>query len=381
LKNLALGLPGADDDGGVITSYDVAAVVGTGLTGIASTATATVDVNLISADVFNNVTNTADIVTYTVTPYFGVCPGPDFDIVVTVNPEPVFTGTLDATVCSDEATGVVLPANDDDTGAITSYDVAAVVGVGLTGTASTATATADVNLISADAFNNVTNAADIVTYTVTPYFGTCAGTDFDIVVTINPEPLYTGNLDATVCSDDVSGVMLPLLDDDTGVITGYDVAAVVGAGLTGTASTATGTTDANLISADAFNNVTNAADLVTYTVTPYFGTCAGTNFDIVVTVNPEPVFTGSLDATVCSDDVTGVVLPANDDDTGAITSYDVAAVVGAGLTGIASTATGTADINLITADAFNNVTNAADIVTYTVTPFLEHVLVLTLILW
>jgi len=363
-------LPGNDDDAGVITSYDVSAVVGGGLTGAASTAVGTANVNLIVGDVFNNVTNAADIVTYTITPYTGTCAGTDFDIVVTVNPEPVYTGNLDATVCSDDATGVVLPANDDDAGVITSYDVTAVVGGGLTGPASTAVGTANVNLIVADVFNNVTNAADIVTYTITPYMGTCAGTDFDIVVTVNPEPVYTGNLDATVCSDDATGVVLPANDDDAGVITSYDVSAVVGGGLTGPASTAVGTANVNLIVADVFNNVTNAADIVTYTITPYMGTCAGTDFDIVVTVNPEPVYTGNLDVTVCSDDATGVVLPANDDDAGVITSYDVTAVVGGGLTGPASTAVGTANVNLIVADVFNNVINAADIVTYTITPYM-----------
>ena len=108
------------------------------------------------------------------------------------------------------------------------------------------------------------------------------GADFNIVVTVSPEPLYTGTLDATVCSDEITGVVLPITDDDAGAISSYDVTAVVGGGLTGIATTAVGTTDVTLIQNDVFNNVTNASDIVTYTVTPYFGTCAGADFDIVV---------------------------------------------------------------------------------------------------
>ncbi|MEN8249824.1 MAG: PKD-like domain-containing protein, partial [Bacteroidota bacterium] len=362
-------LPAGDDDGLAITSYDVAAVVGSGLTGSATTATGTADVNLIINDVFTNLTNAAIDVTYTVTPYNNACEGTSFDIVVTVSPEPVYTGTLDATVCSDGATGVVLPGTDDDGGLITSYDVTAVVGGTLTGVATTAIGTTDINLIAGDVFTNITNTTDIVTYTVTPYMGSCVGTSFDIVVTVSPEPLYTGNLNATVCSDGATGVVLPSTDDDGGVITSFDVTAVAGAGLTGTATTGTGISNVNLIAGDVFTNLTNASDIVTYTVTPYMGSCAGTSFDIVVTVDPEPVYTGPILATVCSDEVTGVLLPATDDDGGPITSYNVMATVGSGLTGAASTAVGTTDVNLISSDIFNNITNTPIDVTYIVTPY------------
>ena len=68
--------------------------------------------------------------------------------------------------------------------------------------------------IASDVFNNVTNTSHDVVYTVTPYFGSCAGSSFTIIVTVDPEPLYTGNLDATVCSDEATGVDLPGTDDD-----------------------------------------------------------------------------------------------------------------------------------------------------------------------
>ncbi|WP_040497119.1 PKD-like domain-containing protein, partial [Fulvivirga imtechensis] len=178
----------------------------------------------------------------------------------------------------------------------------------------------------------------------------------------------TGNLDATVCSGDAIGVTLPSLDDDGGVISSYDVSAVVDPGLGGTASTASGTTDVNLISADIFTNTTNGPLDVVYTVTPYIGTCAGPDFTITVTIDEAPVFTGNLDATICTGDAIGVVLPSTDDDGDAISSYDVSAVVDPGLGGTANTASGTTDVNLISGDIFTNGTSGPLDVVYTITP-------------
>ncbi|WP_040496820.1 PKD-like domain-containing protein, partial [Fulvivirga imtechensis] len=362
-------LPSLDDDGDVISSYDVSVVVAPGLTGTASTATGTTDVNLISGDIFTNTTSNSLDVVYTVTPYIGTCPGPDFTITVTIDEAPVFTGNLDATVCSGDAIGVTLPSLDDDGDVISSYDVSAVVDPGLGGTASTASGTTDVNLISGDIFTNATGGPLDVVYTITPYIGTCAGPDFTITVTIDEAPVFTGNLDATVCSGDAIGVTLPSLDDDGGVISSYDVSAVVDPGLGGAASTATGTTDVNLISGDIFTNTTSNPLNVVYTVTPYIGTCPGPDFTITVTIDQAPLFTGNLDATVCSDDAIGVILPSLDDDGDVITSYDVSGVVAPGLTGTASTATGTTDVNLISGDIFSNATGPSLDVVYTITPY------------
>ena len=362
-------LPATDDDSGVITSYDVTAVVGGGLTGTATTEAGTTNINLINTDVFNNVTNAADIVTYTITPYFGLCSGTEFDIVVTINPQPDFTGNLDVTVCTDVATGVVLPGTDDDSGVITSYDVSAVKGGGLTGATSTGAGTTNVNLIVGDVFNNATNVSDIVTYTITPYFGTCPGTDFDIVVTVDPEPLYTGNLDVTVCSDVATGAVLPGTDDDSGVITRYDVSAVKGGGLTGAASTGVGTTNVNLIVGDVFNNATNVSDIVTYTITPYFGTCPGTDFDIVVTVKPEPVLDPGLDVTVCSDIPSGITLDDDGISVNALT-FNISTINFNGLTASAGSPTTGSGFGAaqIADDAYTNPGTTPVDVVYTVVP-------------
>ena len=91
--------------------------------------------------------------------------------------------------------------------------------------------------------------------------------------------------------------------DDSGLrfLTSYDISAVVAGDLSGAATTGTGITDVNAISTDVFTNLTDGSLQVTYTVTPYVGTCAGSDFTIIITVDPEPVVASTqFDATVCS---------------------------------------------------------------------------------
>ena len=135
--------------------------------------------------------------------------------------------------------------------------------------------------------------------------------------------------------------------------------------MTGTATTATGTTDEAIINSDVFTNLTDGDLLVTYTITPYVGTCAGSTFDVIITVKPEPVVAANIEATVCSDEVIGVDLPTTDDSGLGITTYDITAVVDANLTGTATTATGTTDEAIINSDVFTNLTDGALTVTYT----------------
>ena len=178
-----------------------------------------------------------------------------------------------------------------------------------------------------------------MTYTVTPYIGDCAGTSFDVIITVDPEPVVAANIEATVCSDEAIGVDIPILDDSESTISSFDITADVDDDLTGTATTGTDLTDATVISADVFTNLTDAPLTVTYTVTPFDGTCEGSSFDIIITVDPEPVVAVNIAATVCSDEAIGVNLPTADDTGLAITSYDITASVDVDLTGTATTGT------------------------------------------
>ena len=298
---IGVSLPTTDDTGLAITSYDIIADVNADLIGTATMGTDLTDAAAISADVFTNLTDASLTVTYTITPYSGDCGGTSFDVIITVDPEPVIAANIEATLCSDEAIGVDLPTADDTGLAITSYDITASVDVDLTGTATTGTDLTDVAAISADIFTNLTDASLTVTYTITPYSEDCEGTSFDVIITVDPEPVVASTqFDATICSGDETGVIIPTADDTGLAITSYDISAIVASGLGGTATEGTGldvsTAD---ISLDEFTNETSGPLTVTYTITPYTNGCVGSDFTIVVTVNPEPTSI-DVDLSICS---------------------------------------------------------------------------------
>ena len=212
----------------------------------------------------------------------------------------------------------------------------------------------------------MTNGPLDVVYTVTPHAGTCVGAPYTVTVTVTTAPVVP-NVTASVCSASPTGVTLLTLSTNGLTITSWDITAVVPAGLTGTATTGTGLTTAAAITADAFTNVTNGPLDVVYTVTPHAGTCVGAPYTVTVTVTPAPVVP-NVTASVCSASPTGVTLLTLSTNGLTITSWDITAVVPAGLTGTATTGTGLTTAAAINADAFTNVTNGPLDVVYTVTP-------------
>jgi large repetitive protein len=358
-------LPTAGTNGLAIGSWDITAVVDPGLTGTASTGNGVVNPNFIAADVFTNITGGPLDVVYTVTPYTGTCAGDPFTITVTINPEPV-VADMTAAVCSNVPIGVVLPTASTNGLAVDSWDITAVVDPGLTGTASTGNGIINPNFIAADVFVNTTNGPLTVVYTVTPYTGTCVGTPFTITVTINTEPVVANMTDA-VCSNVAIGVVLPTASSNGQVVDSWDITAVVDPGLTGTASTGNGIINPNFIAGDIFVNTTGVPLTVTYTVTPYSGTCVGTPFTITVTINPQPVV-ANMTADVCSGEPISVGLPTISTNGLTVDSWDITAVVDPGLVVTTLTTGLVTDPNAIFNDVFVNNTAAPLDVTYTITP-------------
>jgi hypothetical protein len=143
---------------------------------------------------------------------------------------------------------------------------------------------------------NPTNTAQTAIYTVTPLAGSCTGATFMVTVTVNPKPSVTP-MSATACSEALFTVtpsnglngIVP-----AGTTYSWPVPVVTG-GMTGGA---TGSGAAN-ISGTLFNT-TNAQQTATYTVTPLSGSCTGTAFTLIVTVNPLPATSAiSGDAIIC----------------------------------------------------------------------------------
>jgi hypothetical protein len=321
------------------------------------------DPNIISDDAWTNTTGASVDVTYSVKPISADgCIGETVDIIVTISAKPKIDDIIYASVCSDTPISVQIPNVDDEGLAIDSFLVSASVGANLTGSATTGDTTYH-GFIAMDMFNNISGANDTVTYTITPFNNGCQGNDFIIKVAITPEPSYTTSLDDSVCSDVAIGIVLPSVDDNLLVIDTFDIAAIVGDSLSGTATTGTNLTDVNSISGDIFTNTSNVIDTVKYTITPYSNGCEGEPFTIIVLITPEPV---AVDPTpmVCSDEALNITLQDLIVNGVTIDTFTWMAAANANVTGETTTESKSASIT----DVLTNISGVDQTVIYTVIP-------------
>ncbi|RNC83585.1 MAG: PKD domain-containing protein, partial [Winogradskyella sp.] len=330
--------------------------------------------NEISDDAYTNTTNLPVPVIYTIVPVSADnCEGDAFDVNVTINPEPVLSTTLDTTVCTDTASGIVLDVAPGSIAAAT-YNIIAINDNGLVASAGAPVVGNGfgVNEIADDAYTNTTNLPVPVTYTIVPVSAdNCEGDAFDVNLTISPEPILSTTLDATVCSDDVSGIVLDVEPGSIAAVT-YNIIAINDNGLVASAGAPVvgNGFGANEIADDAYTNMTNAPVVVTYTIVPVSAdNCDGNPFDVNVTINPEPVLSTTLDGITCSDTASGIVLDVAPGSIAAAT-YNIIAINDNGLVASAGApAVGNGfGANEIADDAYTNTTNLPVPVTYTIVP-------------
>lgn len=336
--------------------------------------------NYLGADVFTNTTNGSLQVTYTVVPVSAAgCVGNARVITLTINPEPVISPLLNATVCSDIATGLTLNTNGTSVIAA-SYNVTArTIDAGLTAAGTNAAVPSNnvaANFLASDKFVNNGAVPLTVTYTVVGVSAAgCVGNPQVITITINPEPVVSSALDLTQCSDVAIGLMLTTEGTSVAAANYNITARTVAAGLTVGASNAPITANgvaANYLAADVYTNNGTTPLNVTYTVVPVSAAgCPGDPKVITVTINPEPVVLSTLDATVCSDAVVGLTLNTTGTSAPAANYNITARSIAAGLvpagTNAAVPAVAVAN-SYLAADAFTNPTNGSLTVTYTVVP-------------
>jgi hypothetical protein len=212
---------------------------------------------------------------------------------ITVNPTPSITSAT-ISVCTGSGF-TVTPANGGSdvipSGTTYGWSIPTVTG-GLTGGAAGSNASSVTGTLA-----NPTNAAQTATYTVTPNSGTCTGTPFTVTATINPTPAITA-ITSPACSG--SGFTVSPADGTNGVVpTGVTYswsAPTVTGGLTGGAA---GTNVSSITG--TLTDPTTTAQTATYAVTPKFGTCTGSPFNVTATVNPLPTaaFSGSTSIASC----------------------------------------------------------------------------------
>ncbi len=339
-----------------------------------------VGVNYLANDIFTNTGALPLTVVYTVVPVSAAaCAGDPVSVTMTINPEPVVSASLDASVCSDVATALTLNTNGTSVAAATYNITASTVAPGLVVGGANAVVPAfavAANYLAGDVFTNTTGAGLQVTYTVVPVSAAgCIGNSRVITMTINPEPVVSTLLNATVCSDAVTGLVLNT-NGSSAIAANYNVTArtiaggLVAAG-TNVAVPANGV-PANYLSADKFTNSGAVPLTVTYTVVGISAAgCSGNPQVITITIEPEPVVSNTLDLTQCSDTAIGLVLNTNGTSVAA-TTYNISArTVSAGLTIGGSNAVITASgvpANYLAADVYTNTGSLPLTVTYTVVP-------------
>ena len=331
-------------------------------------------------DVLNNITNANQTVTYTVTPTSqNGCVGNTFTVAVTVQPEP--RGFNDATpfICSDANVNYDLSANIANTGAGgnnliggTTYDWIATSNTNVSGESTTTQTGSVIN----DVLNNITNATQVVVYTVTPTSAAgCVGNPFTVSINVRPEPKGFDDNSPIACSDVAMSYDLVANISNVGlggnslvVGTTYSWIAADNAFVTGESTSAqTGNTINNTIT-----NTTNVNQQVVYTVTPTSANgCVGDPFTVTVTVRPEPQGFNDNTPLICSDQSVNYDLSANVANTGAGgnnliagTTYSWIAASNASVGGESTTP----QVGATITDVLNNITNANQVVTYTVTP-------------
>jgi len=271
-------------------------------------------------DVFGSVNNSSNITyfaTYTVRPTTGICLGATFQVLAYIQPKPL-VNEMSITSCAgvinvvptNNINGTSIPTNAVYTWGIPTYSSSSLTG----GNSGSQTGGITQNLI------NTTSVTQTATYTVTPSFGTCGNSaPFTLTFFVNPVPSIT-NITRNFCSD-VPFSVTPTNGTNGFVPDGttytWDAPSMQNPALTGGQTVSTGQPDITGRLINSSHITYNA----TYIVRPrsLVGNCPGNNFNLVVSVFPQPSI-NQMSTTTCSgvpfvavptQGVNGSTVPAN----------------------------------------------------------------------
>ncbi|MHC2993285.1 hypothetical protein OB13_17490 [Pontibacter sp. HJ8] len=264
------------------TRYDWVRAEAEGITTTApASGSATSSTSASISHVLTNTTANPIDVTYTYTLTTNGCSGPPQNVVVRVNPRPQLSSTLTpVAVCSGSAFSYT--PTSATAGATYTWTRAAVTGI------SNAAVTTPVEGGINETLVNTTATPKVVTYRYTTSANSCSGTAESVQVTVNPSPVLSSPLTASVCS---------------GATFNYSpTSATPDATFSWTRAASAGNAAANGTGdiSEVLNNSSTAPITVTYQITTRANGCDGANQNLVVTVNPRPVLSTPLAATVCS---------------------------------------------------------------------------------
>jgi gliding motility-associated-like protein len=250
-------------------------------------------------------------VSYYVASVVNGCQSARVKVDVTVTPVPSVTSASTGDVCSGVAQAYAITSNV--TGTTFTWSRAAVAGVSNPAVVSQAGSSITETLV------NTTNAPVTVTYIITPTAGSCAGTPYNYVVTVNPAPTVSSGSAVTVCSGKPIGYNITFSSPAAVTFT-WSRAVVAGISNSAIAGQASATIQESLF------NTTSAPIDVTYVITYQTASCTGLTFNLTVTVSPSATITSKASGSAC----TGVPLDyqITSDVTGATFTWNRLAAVG-----------------------------------------------------
>jgi len=302
--------------------------------------------NLLSANSTYTTTVLTANTSYYVQSIVGGCPSPRTKVDVTVNPVPNITSTSTGNMCSGGVQSYTITA--DLAGATFKWDRAAVAGISNAAVSNQATSTISESLI------NTTAAAINVTYVITPTVGTCSGSPFNYVVTVNPAPgLSSPATVPNTCNNTPLGYNITF-SNPAGVTFTWSRAAIAGI------SNAPVSGQASNIILESLSNTTNSPVDVVYVINYQTPSCSGLTATVTVTVNPSSNITSKPSDPAC----TGVpqTYTITSDATNATFNWNRPAVAG-----ISNPAVINQTSNTIS-EALINTTNAPIDVAYNIRP-------------
>ena len=310
-----------------------------------------------------NLSNTNQILTYTVTPISSLgCEGASFTVSVTIKPGVTITNK-NLPICS-VTTFDGTPTNFTDiVPESTTYTWTVTSNSNITGAS-------DVNALQGTVgqlLTNTSSATHSVTYTVLPTLSNgCAASPFTIIVNVNPKPAIADISSPAICS----GLSFSETPTD-----GTDKVPV-GTKYTWTVSSTTfisGQSDINIgqtsIGGQVLTNLTNIDRSLIYNITPTtVPGCVGSVFQLTVTVKPTATIYNKTEP-ICSE-ASFLLTPTNGgtDIVPSSTTYTWVPAVNANITGASSQNVGQTNIT----ETLTNLTSGIQTQTYIVTPVLQN---------
>jgi gliding motility-associated-like protein len=218
--------------------------------------------------------NTPVIVKYIITPTANGCAGASFTYQVTVNPLPLVTNNPTASVCNDTPHNFTINLEPAGSGASVSWSRAAVAGI------SNAAVTGQTAPIIKEVLHNTTTASIDVTYVFNYKTANCDGLPFNLVMTVKPEAKIISDATGIACSGTPQNYAIQ--SNISSATFSWKRNAVANI-----SNPAVNNQTNNVIDESLINTGTIPVKVI-YVITPLAFDCAGTPFNYVVTVNPQP---------------------------------------------------------------------------------------------